>query len=99
VTESESESSLRSSSMVRGVAIGALMATYAWATHQSTGSYKSGLIVAIALQLAVLAVRRFVPTEQIGRAIYICEMLADGATVLLFALGVYGGTMSIPPEL
>jgi hypothetical protein len=34
--------------------------------------------------------RRMVPAEELPRALYIFEMIADGVTVLMFALGVFG---------
>jgi hypothetical protein len=35
--------------------------------------------------------RRFVPPAQLPQMMNLVELLADAATVLLFALGVYGG--------
>jgi hypothetical protein len=84
----DSPRSLRITSTVRGVVISALIAGYAWLTHASPGSFAAGLIIAAALQLAVLAVRRFVPAGEVPRAVYVCELLADGATVLIFAISV-----------
>jgi hypothetical protein len=78
------------------VVIATLIAGHAWLTHQSNASFTSGLIIGAALQLAVLVVRRFVPADQAPRAIYVCEMLADGATVLFFALGILGGLARMP---
>ena len=47
-------------------------------------------LVAAAFQLAVIAMRRMVPADELPRALYIFEMIADGVTVLMFALGVFG---------
>jgi hypothetical protein len=92
----DSPRNLRFSSTVRGVIIGALIAIYAWLTHQPHASFAAGLVIGAALQVAVLLVRRFVPAGEAPRAIHVCEMLADGATVLLFALGVLGPLLRLP---
>jgi hypothetical protein len=86
----ESPRSLRISSRVRGVVIAMLIGAHAWLAPASQPSFASGLIIGAGLQLAVLVVRRFVPAGAAPRAIYVCEMLADGVTVLLFALGILG---------
>jgi hypothetical protein len=96
---SESARSLRLSTRVRGVIIGALIAVYYWLGLQPEGMYRSGLIIAGLLQVAMILVRRFVPAEKVDLSTYVCEMLADGATVFLFALGVYGSTVWAPTEL
>jgi hypothetical protein len=90
---------LKLSSTVRGVVIGALIAGYAWLTHEPQAPFSAGLIIGAALQLAVLLVRRFVPAGEAPRVIDVCEMLADGATVLLFALGVLGPLVRMPAAL
>jgi len=95
----ESPRDPRFTSTVRGIAIGALIATYAGLTHQTQVSFSAGLIIAAALQLSILLVRRFVAPDVIPRAIYVCEMLADGATVLLFALAVLGSIIRTPDGL
>jgi hypothetical protein len=62
-------------------------------------SYTSTFLIAIALQLGLIVLKRFVPADQLPRIQYLFEMLADGVTVLLFALGVFGGIASMPREL
>ena len=80
----------RISSTIRGIAIGALAAGYAWLTNQSAGSLAIWLLIAAILQGLVLLLRKFVPPPLLPQAMYLFELFADAATVLLFALGVFG---------
>jgi hypothetical protein len=82
---------MRLSSMTRGIVITVLIAGYLWVSKQPAGSLTTALLIAAGLQLVVLAVRRLVAPETQPMALYVFELLADGATVLLFALGVFGG--------
>ena len=50
-----------------------------------------GLLIAAGVQIMVIALRRFVPADRLPQAMYVFEYIADGVTVLLFALGVFGG--------
>jgi hypothetical protein len=81
---------MRLSSRVRGVLITALIAGYGWLFSQPQGSYAEGLLIAALLQVAVILLRRWVPPDAQPVALYVFEMIADGITVLLFALGVFG---------
>jgi hypothetical protein len=90
---------MRIDSRVRGVIVGGLIAGYTWLMHLPQASFTSSFIIAAALQLAIIIVGRFVPAEQAPKALYVCELLADAATVFLFALGVYGGILRMPPDL
>jgi len=56
-------------------------------------------LVGAALQLAVILIRRFVPADMQPEAIYIYEYVADGASVLLFALGVFGGIAALTAQV
>ena len=83
----------------RGVIIAALIAIYGWFMREPAGSWGASLLVAAGMQLLVIALRRFVPADRLPQAMYIFEMIADGLTILLFALGVFGGiarTTAIP---
>ena len=91
----DSPRDLRLSSTIRGLAIGALLVAYAWFMDAPDVSLKATFIVAAALQLAVIVIRRVVPAEEVPRALYIFEMIADGVTVLMFALGVFGAVGAI----
>ena len=95
----ESSRSPRFSSTVRGAVIGVLIAGYSWLFRQPHASFAAGLLIGAALQLAVLIVRRWVPAPEQPRIVDLCETLADGATVLLFAAGVYGGLVRAPGEV
>jgi hypothetical protein len=88
---------MRVGTVVRGVIIGALIAVYSWVMELS-GSWAELLIVAAAVQFALIIARRFVPADRMPQAMYIIEMIADGVTVLLFAVGVLGGSISRMPE-
>jgi hypothetical protein len=81
----------RINSYLRGGAIGVIALVYAFITKQPGASFAVSLLIAAGLQLAVLLLRRFVPPEQRPQMMNLAELLADAATVLLFAFGVYGG--------
>jgi len=82
---------MRISSTVRGVAMTVLLAAFGYFSKQPGASLSISLLIAAALQSLVLLVRRVVPPDYQPQAVYILEMCADGCTVLLFALGVFGG--------
>jgi hypothetical protein len=82
---------MRLGSISRGIIIAVLIGGYAWVSKQPAASLTATFLVAAGLQLAVLAIRRFVAHERQPLALFIFELIADGATVLLFALGVFGG--------
>jgi hypothetical protein len=86
----DSPRELRLSSTIRGLVIGALILAYGWFMNAPDVSLKATFLVAAAFQLAVIAMRRLVPADELPRALYIFEMIADGVTVLMFALGVFG---------
>jgi hypothetical protein len=82
---------MRLSSMTRAVVIVATLGVYTWVSKQPAVSLTAGLLVAAGLQLAVIGVRRFVPAGQQPLALYMFEFIADGVTLILFALTVFGG--------
>ena len=81
----------RFSSGGRGVVIAVMIAFYGWFMNVPAGSASVSLLAAAGVQLLVIALRRFVPADRLPQALYIFEYVADGVTVLLFALGVFGG--------
>ena len=89
---------MRFGSAVRSVFIAICISGYAWVFHQPMGSLKSAFLVAAGLQLVVIVLRRFVPTDFLPQAMYVFELLVDGGTVLTFALGVYGGILHTPDD-
>ena len=95
----DSPRAIRLSSRVRGVIITALIAGYGWAFHQPRASFVELLLVGAGLQVAVLLLRRWVPGEVQPQALYVFEMIVDGITVLLFAMGVLGSLARVPQEL
>ncbi|HET9862520.1 MAG TPA: hypothetical protein VFP37_03695 [Steroidobacteraceae bacterium] len=90
---------MRLSSRVRGLIITALIAGYGWMFHQPQASSTELLLVGAALQVIVLLLRRWVPADVQPQAMYVFELVADGITVLLFALGVFGGIVRAPDAL
>lgn len=56
-------------------------------------------LVGAGLQLAVICARRFVPPDRLALTMYYLEMIADGATILLYALGVFGGIQQMAVEV
>lgn len=90
---------LRIATSVRGVAIGALILGYGFVSRQPQASFASSLALAAALQLAVIVARKWVPADRVPMAQYVLEMIADAVTVLLFALGVFGGILRAQPDL
>jgi multisubunit Na+/H+ antiporter MnhB subunit len=82
---------LRISSAIRGLIIGGLIAGYAYLHQQPGATFTAALLIGAALQLSVMLLRKFVPTFLIPKALHVFELVVDGATVLLFALGVFGG--------
>ena len=86
---------MRLSSAVRGLIIGGLIAGYAYALHQPAATFTVALLIAAGLQLAVLLLRKFVAPYLMPQALHVFELLVDGATVLLFALGVFGSVATM----
>ena len=95
----ETTRKLRVDSRVRGVVITALITGYGFLFHQRQGSFVEALLLGALLQVAVLLVRRWVPPEGRPIAMYTFETIADGITVLLFALGVLGGIARLPADV
>jgi hypothetical protein len=85
----------RWSSGGRGVAIAVFIGLYAWFMRQPEGSFTASLLVGAAVQILVLALRKFVPADRLPQAMYVFEYLADGVSVLMFALGVFGGIANV----
>ena len=75
----------------RGVIIAMLIGIYGWISRDGEASPAVSLLIAAAVQIMVIAVRHLVPADRQPDAISVVELIADGITVLLFALGVFGG--------
>lgn len=95
----DSPREMRLSSRVRGVAITALIAAYGWLFNLPQASLAGLLLVSAALQVAVILLRRWVPADSFPQAMFVFEMIVDGVTVLLFALGVFGSFHQMPAEV
>jgi hypothetical protein len=87
---------MRRSSIYRGLLIALCIGGYAWVFDTPGASFTQMFLVGVGLQLLALAVRRFVPPERLPFAQYVLDLLIDGATVFVFALGVYGGILNVP---
>jgi hypothetical protein len=90
---------MRISSMVRGMVIGGLMLVYGYLMRQPGASLTITLLVAAGLQAGVLILRRVVPRDQLPMVMYIFELLVDAATVILFAMGVFGGLLRLGADI
>jgi hypothetical protein len=95
----ESPREMRLSSTLRGLIIAAFIAAYTWISNQPAASLTESLLVAAGLQLAVIAIRRVVAADHQPLALYIFEFVADGVTVLLFALGIFGGILKVAMDV
>jgi len=82
---------LRVSSTMRSLFITGLILAYSWFSYEPGVSLKATFLIAAGLQLVVIVIRRLVPADELPRALYIFEFIADGVSVLMFALGVFGG--------
>jgi hypothetical protein len=82
---------MRIGSEVRGLFITVLIGGYAWFFNQPGASLTQMFLVAAALQAVVIGIRKLFPAPALPYAMYVFELLVDGVTVLLFALGVFGG--------
>jgi hypothetical protein len=80
---------------MRGLFIAGLVLVYTWFSGDPGVSLKAAFLVAAGLQLAVILIRRLVPADELPRTLYFFEMIADGVSVLMFALGVFGGIARI----
>ena len=89
----------RINDLTRGVAIAVLIVAYGWIVGLPESSFTQMLVVGIVLQVLVILVRKLVPVDRHAAAQYVFELLADGATVLCFALGVFGGIARVPEGL
>jgi hypothetical protein len=89
----------RVASWMRGVFIAALILAYGWFVKLPQASMTASFLVGVLLQGAIMVVRRFVPAEVMPQAQDIFEMIADGVTVLMFALGVFGGIVHLADSL
>jgi len=90
---------LRRGAAFRSFLIAGMIAAYGWVMHQPAASFTQSFLVGIALQVVLIILKRFVPPDRLPQAMYAYETIADGVTVLLFALGVFGGIQSLPQEV
>jgi len=83
--------SQRLGSGVRGWLIAGFLAAYGFVVKQPEVTFEVSFLVGALLQVAVIVLRRVVPAEWQAEAMQIFELVADAASVILFALGVFGG--------
>jgi hypothetical protein len=85
---------LRWSSSLRGTFIAVLIGAYGLLVSLGSQTYVPSLLIAAGLQVAILLARRFAPAYLLPQVNDVIELLADAATVLLFALGIFGAITS-----
>jgi len=90
---------VRRGAAFRSFMIGTLIAAYAWFMHQPAASFRWSFLIAIALQIVLIVLKRVVPYDQLPKVLDAYETVADGVTVLMFALGVFGGIVNLPREV
>jgi hypothetical protein len=90
---------MRLGTAVRGIIIGVLLIGYGLLFGRDGASFTECLLVGAGLQFLVLLLRKVVPPEMLPQAMYLFELLVDGVTVLMFAMGVYGGILRLGTEL
>jgi hypothetical protein len=86
----------RRGSLLCGIVAAVMVGVYGWVSGQPRDSFAKLVLVAAAIQVAVILLQRWVPAHHLPRALYIFELLVDGVTVLFLALGVYGSILSLP---
>jgi hypothetical protein len=87
---------LRLSGPFRSALIAYGIAAFAFIVPQSSGGSRTMLIVGLVVQAIVLVARALAKRldgETAAAAIAIVELIADGVTVLLFALATYLGIL------
>ena len=90
---------LRVASWIRGIFIGALIVAYGWFVREPQASLTASFLVGLVLQVVIVVARRLVPAGALPQAQDVFEMIADGVTVLMFALGVFGGIAHLADAL
>ena len=88
---------LRLSGSVRSALIAYGIAAFAFIVPQSSSGSRTMLIAGIAVQAIVLLVRlsaKRLGGENAATVIALVELIADGVTVLLFALATYMGILA-----
>lgn len=95
----ESHHQERLASWMRGIFIAALIVAYGWFIGHPQGSFARMFVAGAAIQILVIFVRRLVPAQQRAQAQDVFELIADGVTVLVFALGVLGGITRVSAEI
>ena len=76
---------------MRGIIIAVLVVVYGWFVGHPEGSFAMMFVAGAAIQILVILARKLLPAQWSAQSQYVFELLADGVTVLVFALGVIGG--------
>ncbi len=85
----------RLNSWTRGTVIAVLIVGYGWLVGYPQGTATGLFVAGVVVQLLVILVRKLLPANVRPQAQDIFELLADGVTVLVFALGVFGAIARI----
>ncbi len=94
MSEPGSPRELRAASWLRGIFIAVLIVFYGWFVGLPDSSFTATFLVGAVLQFAIIVIRKFLPAGQLETAQYLFEMIADGVTILMFAIGVFGRQLS-----
>ena len=97
--ESREDRDLRRGAAFRSAVIAVMVALYGWFMHLPAAPLKQTFLIAAALQLLLIVLKRLVPADQLPQALNTYETVADGITVLLFAVGVLGRIAYLPENL
>ena len=85
----------RLNSWTRGTVIAAMIVGYGWFIGLPQGPSGRMFIAGAVVQLLVIVARKLLPANLRPQAQDTFELLADGVTVLVFALGVFGAIANI----
>ena len=95
MSEPGSPRELRAASWLRGIFIAVLIVFYGWFVGLPDSSFTATFLVGAALQFAIIVIRKFLPPSRLETAQYLFEMIADGVTILMFAIGVFGRQLAM----
>jgi len=97
--ETPEERDQRRGAAYRSAVIAVMIAFYGWFMHLPSAPFKQTFLIAAGLQLLLIVLKRLVSADQLPQALVAYETVADGITVLLFAVGVLGKIAQLPENL
>lgn len=97
--ETPEERDMRRGAAYRSAVIALMVSFYGGFLHLPSAPFKQSFLIAAALQLLLIVLKRLVPADRLPQALNAYETVADGITVLLFAVGVLGRIAYAPENL